>query len=420
MDLSSIPSWCLYDTISTLDPSTIANLAQTSENMADVCTSQTLWKEIYHLRFPPSKFRLTNQQYSANWMNMFSKRYAIVTNIANEKPKVKSFHEKSSITHLRTLTNAFAYSTSNQISLVIYDYFDNECKYEQTRTFNVSSTDFLFMDSNSIITVDPNNVTLIDIETSQMQSFDVEVGRNPSIHSVSPNLFAVVSNGESFIYDVREGCDKKCKFTHKGDIKCLASEGTTLYIASSKDLTAHDVRNPRGPIIWNSVNLDNPEFCSINIPYKKALFGTHVVDMATGRLIANTNINQTVCGSIIDKNICVTGCKHRAVVFYDYNNKKEVVGSIQFGVDEEIRSICSSTLNGKVAIAGSFTVRLFDTSYKDNEFSASIIKTVQCGSVRQRKQGEGLVQDVIFDGERLITNMDTFVRVYDFYTGKNK
>lgn len=382
--------------------------------MSDMCCSQGLWRDVYNRQFPVSIFKVRPHA-DVNWIRRYHCRSAIARNIKLYKPKVQSF--KSTIQKLKPHKNSFAYSTGSSINLVIYDYLDDKCEYIPYREFKVNNYDFVFMDDHSIMSVDSDNVTLIDIETGKETTFNVSVGLAPTIEPIASNLFAVVSNGECFIYDTREGCDKKCAFQHSDSVLSTAHTGTTLYIASNTDVTAHDVRNPRGPIIWNYAAHDSIDFASFNVKAGHALAGTTVISMLDGRPIVDAEIQECVCGSLLNSEVAILGCKHRSVVFFDYKNN-EIFSTEQFGEDEGIRHIAAG-YNGCVAVAGEYTVRLYSVAKEEDEWSAESVKILSGGSIACRKLGKvPYVKEIVFDGERCLTNNETFVRVYDFYTGK--
>jgi hypothetical protein len=108
------------------------------------------------------------------------------------------------------------------------------------------------------------------------------------------------------------------------------------------------------------------------------------------------------------------------VVFSDFVRQAEVAVH-QFGENEGIKSIASA-FNGKVAVAGTYTIRMFTVDRKEAKkvSVAPIDKVLRMGSVKERQAGRiPAVKEVLFDGERCITNNGAFIRVYDFYTGKS-
>jgi hypothetical protein len=354
-----------------------------------------------------------------DWLSRFSCRHAIAANVARGRSKVQSFPDPTEIRHLRTLTNAFAYNTPHSIVLVLYDYLDASCQYERASEFAVDQSDFVFMDEKSIISVGDQNVTLIDIPTRNQTRFPVRVGPTPNIQPIDSNLFAVVSTGDCFVCDVREGCDRRCQFAHARGVLSTANRGTTLFVSSESDVTAHDIRNPRGPVLWNFAAIgERNKFCDFNVRADHALFGNHVVNLTSGTEAWATDVAEPECGSVLDTEIVITGCKRRSVVFSNYA-RKERIGAHPFGEDEGIKSIAGA-FNGKVVVAGDFTIRIFSVEKGPAEVKVEASsKVLRMGSVKERKSNAiPPVKEVVFDGERCITNNGKFVRVYDFFTGR--
>jgi hypothetical protein len=419
MDLGALPPWCLFDAVARLGPPSVAELAQTSPAMADLCTSQALWKALYSRAFPPASFRLHAPSPDADWVSRFSCRHAIASNIARGRAKVQSFPDAAEIRHLRTLTNAFAYNTARSIVLVVCDYLECACQYQPLRRFEIEQSDFVFMDERAIACVGDQNVTLLDIATERATRFAARVGPAPHIQPIDANLFAVVSTGDCFVYDVREGCDRRCQFAHARGVLATAHRGTTLFVSSQSDVTAHDVRNPRGPVLWNfAAPGEVNKFCAFNVSADHALFGTHVVNLTSGSEVWATDVAEPECGSVLDAEIVITGCKRTNVVFSNYA-RKERIGAQQFGEDEGIKSIAGA-FNGRVMVAGDFTIRTYSVETRGGQVVVEPAqRLLRMGSIKDRKSNAILpVKEVVFDGERCITNNGQFVRVYDYFNGK--
>lgn len=190
----------------------------------------------------------------------------------------------------------------------------------------------------------------------------------------------------------------------------------TLFIATQKDITAYNIGNPKGPILWSRYMDASSNFCAINMGVGIALHGDTIVDMRTGQVVVRTLVNEAVCGCVMNDHVAIIGCKNRLVVFYDYV-KKEPLGEVMFGEDEEIRSITSGWHNS-VAVAGSDTIRLFNVTCGSP--AVECVRTLFAGSKALRQEQElPMVSSVFFDGERCITDnysaTNHFVRVYDFY-----
>ncbi|KAH0789598.1 hypothetical protein GPJ56_006484 [Histomonas meleagridis] len=313
--------------------------------------------------------------------------------------------------------NAFAYNTSSSIFLNAYEYQENECKYEELYHIPIENQDFVFLDSQSILSVGVNNLAIIDLQTQKNTFYNIETGSHPHIQPISSDLFAIINKGKCCVYDIREGCDTRCEFYHNSNILETSHEGSTIFIAGSEDISAHDVRNPRGPVLWSySTNKEIP-FCSFNIKEKFALCGNHIINLMNGKCVSKSDVYNPVCGSIYDNKIAIIGSERRSLLFYNYQ-KHEEVATFMFTEHEGIKSIDSSSMNGYVAVAADYNVKILKAP-TENEPNVSEVRNVLCGSIAQRKRGEiGPVKQVVFDGERLITNMGSFVRVYDFYTGK--
>ncbi|OHT09224.1 hypothetical protein TRFO_21963 [Tritrichomonas foetus] len=416
MNLNGISPVCLHNSLTQLKPDKIALLSQTKKEIADFCHSNSLWKDRYYHQFPTYGFQTKKRYDNVDWLSRYAKRYAIMSNIKSHKPKVKSF-VNDKIINIKTLTNAFAYNTSDSISIVVYDYFDNECLYEQAATFKVKNKDFVFLDTRTLISVDEDSISIFDLEKHQkVTEHQVHFGTSPHIQPIDSTSFAVISNGQCIVYDVKQQLNRKCTFIHNNDVIGTASDGQKIYIASEKDLTAHDTSNPRGPILWNYIQMEGAKFCSFNVKSKRALFGNKIINLNNGVEVSQFHNDDTVCGAIANDHIAVFGCSRRAVIFFDYVESK-VVGQYQFSVSEGIKSIDSAITNDNVAVAADFNIKILKLPDKDGNVEE--IRKVNCGSIGQRKTGEiDAVKQVVFDGERLITNMNKFVRVYDFYTGK--
>ena len=421
-DMSEIPAWCLLPVLEDLDPFKISQLAQTNQEIADVCTSQSLWEDKYDLKFEDSIFKISKSpDEEVDWISRYGKRHAISYNIANHKPKVKSF-KGSEINKVRFFSNCFAFTSNDSLSIIAYDYFDKSCEYENIKTFKIPANDFIFVDENTIVTVNNDIVSMINVKTGEITEITKDIGNFPMIHRISPVLFAVITTTAGYIYDTRDIVEPRCRFKHIGMPVAITSKGNTLYIATPSDLAAHDCGHPRGPILWNVPNrrANTQNYCSFNTKTGYALFGNTVVKLLSGRIIVSDIINETIdCSCMLDNNIIILGCGEK-VIYYDFQQKKQL-GQQTFGEDEKIKHICSSSLNNRVAIAGDFTVHIVDPHYNDKgKFVVSEIRNpLKCGSVGMRRLDNfGIMKQVLFDGERIVANMGDFVRVYDFYTGK--
>ena len=422
VDLSEVSPWCLFPVLEELDPFQISKFAQTSNEFADVCTSQCLWEDKYKSTYQNPVFKLSKSEDNADWISRYGKRSAISYNIANHKPKVKSF-KGAEINKVRFFSNSFAFLSKDSLSIIGFDYFDNNCEYENIKTFPIEATDFMFLDEKTIITVNSDIVSMIKIDTGQISAINKEIGELPMIHRVSANLFAVVTSNACYIYDTRDISEPKCRFKHSGVPICVDSKANMLFIATKTDLTAHDISYPLGPILWNVVNRDTNKqhHCSINTKAGYAVYGNSIVYLLSGRIVALSIVDETVdCSCVLENKIAVLGCGKK-VIYYDINARL-IVGEQTFGEDELIKYICSSSLNNRVVIAGDYTVHIVDPHYDDAKFLTSEIRNpLKCGSVGMRKLDNfGIMRQVLFDGERLVANMGDFVRVYDFYTGKSR
>lgn len=417
MDLSALPPCCLFDSLTALPPDKLTLLSHLNDGMSNLCSSQCLWKELYSKKFPPSLFRLKQFDDNVNWASLFSKRFNIMDNIKSHKPKIKSFLQDG-IIKIRPLNNSFAYNTSNGIFLNVYDYNENECLYEEVMKIDVNNSDFMFLDNKTILAVGENEIDLIDLETKNKTGFEIKTTENPKIQSISSNIFAIVDQMNCFVYDIRDNCEIKCKFEHNSNVIEMANQGSLLFMASERDLICHDLRNPKGPTVWSYTSENNCSFCSFNVKEQFALFGNNVMNMLTGNLKYLIDVNDSVCGSLHNDSIALIGCKRKAIKYFDYIQKKEIA-EFNFPMNEGINSLDSSSLNGYVAVAADYNIKILNVPSSDSE-SVEQVRNVLCGSVAQRKRGDiGKIKQIIFDGERLITNNGSFVRVYDFYTGKS-
>ena len=419
--MSEIPAWCLLPVLEELDPVDIGNMALTNSEIANVCTSQAFWKDKYDLTFQPATFKISKEQEDFDWVSKYGKRQAISFNIANHKPKAKSF-KGSEVNKVRNFSNSFAFTSKDSLSIVAYEYFDKGCEYENVKTFPVQAKDFIFVDADTIITVNSNVVSMIKLSTGVITKIQDKIGDSPMIHALSSTLFAIVTDSRGYIYDTRDVSEPKCSFKHVGAPIALESRGRTLFVATQTDLSAHDVSNPRGPILWNVARLNNSPArqCSFNIKAGYALYDNAVVLLLSGKVVARDIARNVTCSAVINKNIAIVGSEMQ-VIYYDF--KKGVRLATQtFGEDEQIKYICSSSLNSKVAIAGDFTVHIVEPHYKDGNFVVDEVRTpLKCGSIGMRRLDNfGIMKQVLFDGERLVANMGDFVRVYDFYTGNAK
>jgi len=376
---------------------------------------------MYHSRYPLALFKTEKSQEINDWYKIFSSRYKIAQNISdpNTKTKVKSFRGEN-IEKMRAYSNAFAFNSSKSVNVIAYSYTDSSCEYSVVSEIPSICSDFLFLDQNSIVSVGSQAVSLFDIGTkNEISRFSNKIGENPHIDSLSNGLFVVVSKTNGFVYDVRDNCDTKCSFEHQMNPISIATNGNTLYIASESDISAHDIRNPRGPILWNytipSRNVST--YCSFGINEGVALFGSSVINLISGRVIQSSIANDIVCGSVFSNNIVVCGCRQQEVLFYDYQ-KGGVIDKQEFGAKEAIKCVHVSTMNNTIAIGGSFTIRLYSSSLQNGKVQINGIRTVSCGSVGLRTKGDDLLaRQVLYDGERLVTNMGSFVRVYDYFLG---
>ena len=423
MNLNDIPIGCLFDSLSVIDPKEIGLVSQINKETSEICQSNTLWKAKYYNRFPVYGFHVKEKNVDSNWIIKFAKRYSILSNIKDHKPKVKSF-VKNDIIVTKLLTNAFAYNTEDSINFVIYYYSDNECSYEQCDTINVKNKDFVFLGTEMIVSADKDNISAYSIPLKKfVYSNDNYFGETPHLQPIDSARIAIISKGNCVVYDALRDFNLKCMFTHKKDVISTASLDNSIFIASSNEIIAHDTNNPRGPILW-SCYLDDLSvgnmFCTFNTALKRALFQTYIVDLTNGKIIdkfrrSNTN-DKIVCGTIANNHIAIFGCDKRSVIFYDYIRKK-IISEFQFGIDEGIKSIDANVLNDNIIVAADYTIKIL--KLPDENGNVKEIRTLQCGSIAQRKRGEiGPIKQVIFNGEKIITNMGKFVRVYDFYTGK--
>lgn len=416
MDLSSLPVCCLFDAVAGLPPAQVALLARGSGDMARLCASQCLWKEMYFRKFPRSSFRVLQSHDNVDWFSLFTKRSAIMDNIRARKPRVRSFAHDG-IVRIRALSNAFAYNTQRGIFLTAYEYDESECLYEEVAGFDVDNNDFVFLDERTILSVGENRMDLIDLETSKQDRIDIKTAERPNIQPISSSTLAIVDNKDCIIYDIRDKCEPKCKFEHDSNVIEMVNQGSLLFMASDRDLMCHDIRNPRGPTLWDYTSPQICSFCSFNQKEQYALFGNNVINMLTGKLKYLIDVPDPVCGSLHNDSIAIIGCKKKSIKYFDYIQKKEIT-EFQFPMNECINSLYSSSLNGYVAVAGDYNIKILSVPTPDAP-NAEQVRNVLCGSVAQRKRGDiGKIKQVLFDGERLITNNESFIRVYDFYSGQ--
>ena len=439
MDIVDIPPWCLYDTIASLPSQQVPAVAIYNKELADVCTSGTLWHHLYNREFRPLTFKIQKEEADVNWAKRFSERYAIPKNIKSRKPKVKSYPIKTpGKSCVRVFGNSFAFSTETELHIIGYDYRANECVYEELEPFVVPHLrDFVFLDVNSIVAISETDLRLIKINTRERRVFNIDVTEMPRIQPLVQDTFAVIEVTCISVYRIGVwSCDKICEVLHASDKAVIATDSIdmTLFIATSKDITAYNVGNPRGPIIWVYYSQEPRKFCTINMQVKVALFGDVVVNMDTGRTLSIAHVDEAVCGCVMNDHLVIIGCQRQSVVFYDYV-KQQQMSTVLFGEGEEIRSITSG-LSGSVAVAGNYTIRLYNVT--DEVVSGTCqtnvvpVRTINVGSRGLRQDMEiPMVSGVYFDGERCITDNQSkmqegdeckkpasnlaFVRVYDFY-----
>ncbi|OHS93418.1 hypothetical protein TRFO_11843 [Tritrichomonas foetus] len=417
MNLNGIPAGCLRGSICSLEPSKVGMLSQTYEEMEDLCVSNSLWKVLYDNKFPIHSFMTKKREENIDWLSRYSKRYSIASNLKKHRPKVHSFNDDK-INKIRTLDNAFAYNTPDKISLIVYEYFDDECTYEKAAEFTKKNHDFLFLDNNSLLSVKSNNFTIFDItkQTKKLKQTQT-LGINPILERMSQNVFSVVSDSKCSVFDTRDSLHSICTFWQNGHIIGSSHDGSILYVACKNHLTAHDTKNPRGPVLWHSYVGNKISFFSANVKERRAIYGNHIINLDDGEVCAYYNYPDTTTAAVVNDHIAVFGHENRSAVFYNYENCT-VAGCFQFGEDEGIKSIDPAIVNNTIAIAADYNITILKTP--DEAGNVEQIRSVQCGSIAQRKRGDiGPVKQIVFDGERLITNMETFVRVYDFYTGKS-
>ena len=140
-------------------------------------------------------------------------------------------------------------------------------------------------------------------------------------------------------------------------------------------------------------------------------------------------------GAIVNKQYAVFGFDKRSVVLFDYTQKGsnhryahmdddqiaantgKVASNYEFA-DGGIKSISAAQVNDVIAVAADYSIKILKIPKKQGD-QLKDVRSVTTGSIGARKRNEiGPIKQVVFDGERIVTNMGTFVRVYDFYTGK--
>lgn len=424
MNLDQIPKWCLGSVVSSLPIDKITQLAKTSKNMADLCTSQAVWKEKYHNHFCSFSFNLEHDENNVNWLQQFSSRYLIPSSFSTIKQKVKSYKGKN-VKKMKTFENCFAYSHDEGISLVIYDFFNYACQYKPYRDFKITGVkDFLFLDKNTILVICSSGISVIDIPSSNISPKNGSIDPNSQLEPINKNLFATVSSIGGEVFDISDQFDKKStfQFSSPKQLISLGHDGFTLYIATSNDICAYDIRHGHAKVLWNHFNKNPASFCSFNTSVHKALFGQSCIDLYSGRLIVNTALENITSGAIIDDRLAVFG-QNRSIVFYDCQSQKVgEVSHFQKTDVQEIKSIHAS-LNGMIAVAGEFDIYILKAQFlSDGSFSSEVVKYLPSGSIGLRQAGKiPPLLDVYFDGERLFTTQETFLRVYDFsFTPKIK
>lgn len=467
INIKNIPIGCLYNSISKLEAPKISLISQVAternETLNRLCLSKSLWKNLYINHFPTFEFQTSQKNNDVDWLTRYAKRYAIATNIKNNKPKVKSFLNDD-VSKIRTLTNAFAFNTPKDITLVVYDYLDNECKYEESSKFDIKNNDFIFLNDHKMVSVG-DSVALFDLnqksEILRSNSIDYRFLRpnmsggpiESHVQSISESSFAILWNKNGTVYDTRENMfSRRCFFICEDNIIATANDGSILYLATPSSVTAYDTRAARGLVLWKKFyRNDNSTFCDFNIKSNRALLGNRIIDLQLGQSIAfydpsssdNTirgagrrhgsqNADMPINGAIVDDKFAAFGFEKRSVVLFDYSQTSQqnfgdddtnaahagkTISTFDFP-DGGIKSISASYINDVIAVAADYSIKILKVPKKSDE-KLTDIRTVSTGSVGARKRGEiGSIKQVVFDGERLITNMGTFVRVYDFYTGK--
>ena len=473
INIGNIPIGCLYNSISELEAQKISLVSQAAtknENLADICLSTSLWKNLYSYHFPNFEFKTSQKNNDVDWLNRYAKRYAISSNIKANKPKVKSFMNND-ISKIRTLTNAFAFNTPKDISLVVYDYLDNECKYEETSKFEIGNNDFIFLNNHTMVSVG-DTVALFDLNQSSeiLRSNNVDyrflrpnnnINLDSHIQSINESSFAILWNKNGTIYDTRDNMfSRRCHFQCDDNLIATASVRSILYTATPSGITAYDTRGSRGMVLWKKYyRNDKSTFCDFNMNTETALLGNRIINLQTGlsqafydpaytdnstRRGANTrrhmqDVDMPINGAIVNDKYAVFGFEKRSVVLFDYKSPSptnvndddsralqtgKVVSTFEFA-DGGIKSISAAYINNVIAVAADFSIKILKISKRANDQQTSDqltdIRSVVTGSVGARKRGDiGPIKQVVFDGERLITNMGTFVRVYDFYTAKSK
>ena len=78
--------------------------------------------------------------------------------------------------------------SKDSLSIIGFDYFDNNCEYENIKTFPIEATDFMFLDENTIITVNSDIVSMIKIDTGQISAINKEIGGNRRSDRVGDHL----------------------------------------------------------------------------------------------------------------------------------------------------------------------------------------------------------------------------------------
>lgn len=429
IDLSTIPAGCLFNSFSYLKPDKVGLISQTartnSNDLAELCTSNSLWRNLYHNHFPQFKFLLGNQTVNyTNWISSYHKRYAICSNIKQNKPKVKSFVNKN-IQKIRTLANAFAFNTPEDITFVIYDYLENECKYEDRPKINIPNDDFDFLSNDKLIAVGQDLIVYnlsrecVSVKTSYQNAAN---DSNSFLRSIDEYCFAITSNGQTFLYDTRQDIfSTKCIFENEDKVITTSNNGLEFYVASPLSITAYDTRNPRGQILWKTaIREENTGYCDFNITLKRSLLGTSIIDLSTGQLISQYPVRRDIltpiCGAIANNQMAVFGLPSQNLVFFDYADS-QVKATYHFQ-NEDINSLCPSHLNGIIAVAADYDIKILKLP-KGPNWEVEEARKLQTGSIALRKNGQiGPIKQIVFDGERLLVNTTGFVRVYDFYTPK--
>lgn len=470
INIQNLPIGCLYNSVSMLEPSKISLISQAktdNENLSDLCLSNSLWKKLYAFHFPNFEFQTSLKNNDVDWLSRYAKRYAIATNIKTNKPKVKSF-VNDDIYKIRTLTNAFAFNTPKDITLVVYDYLDNECRYEQTSKFNIQNNDFVFLNNHTMVSVG-DNVALFDLNQNKeiLRSNTVryrfyqdnanQAEIQTHIQPINERSFAILWNKNGNVYDTRENMfSNRCHFFCDENIIATANDGSNLYIATPSGMTAYDTRGSKGMILWRKYyNGDASSYCDINIKTNTALLGNRIIDLQRGLSIAfydpafvdnaagqdaiyrhNRRPDMPINGAIVNEKYAIFGFEKRTINLFDYTisrpvrrhihdddddqkaaNTGKVTSSFDFS-DGGIKAISASVINDVIAVAADYSIKILKVPKNSND-QLKDIRSVITGSVGARKRGEiGPIKQIIFDGERLITNVGSFVRVYDFYTGK--